>query len=161
LAVYENYGDIVYTEVFQNYIHSAKLKVRLCRAFDPESKGKIEAVIKYLKYNFARNRLFTDIDTFNEDCLKWLKRTGNGKVHSITKKIPAEVFTLEKEHLEPISHFRFDQQINSSITYPVRKINTVLYKQNRYQVPIDTYLPGKVVALKPLSYLGQYPIHLL
>ncbi len=122
-------------------------RLRLCRAFDPESKGKIEAVIKYLKYNFARNRLFIDTDSFNDEYLKWLGRTGNGKMHIITKKIPAEVFTLEKEHLDPIPHFRFDQQIHTSVTYPVRKNNTVLYKQNRYQVPTGTYLPGREVEI--------------
>lgn len=147
LAVDENYGDIVYTEVFQNYIHSTKLRVRLCRAFDPESKGKIEAVIKYLKYNFARNRLYADIETFNDECVAWLKRTGNGKVHSVTKKIPAQVFALEQQHLEPIPHYRFGQQIDINVTYPVRKNNTVLYKQNRYQVPKGTYVPGKEVKI--------------
>ena len=40
LSVSENAGDIIYTEGFQNYLDSAKFQVRLCRAFDPESKGK-------------------------------------------------------------------------------------------------------------------------
>ena len=99
LAVSENFGDIIYTEGFQTYIDTMKYKVRLCRGFDPQSKGKVEAVVKYVKYNFAINRIFIDIDSFNEDSFKWLDRTGNGKKHEITKKIPAEVFALEKKHL--------------------------------------------------------------
>lgn len=86
LAVSENGGDIIYTEMFQNYIDSARFQVRLCRAFDPESKGKIEAVVKFAKYNFAKYRIFDDINTFNDDSFKWLERTGNKKVHEITKK---------------------------------------------------------------------------
>ena len=46
LAVSENSGDIIYTEGFQNYLNSVRFKIRLCRAYDPESKGKIEAVVK-------------------------------------------------------------------------------------------------------------------
>lgn len=147
LTVSENNGDIIYTEGFQNYIHTMKYKVRLCRGFDPESKGKIEAVVKYAKYNFAINRTFIDIDLFNEDCLKWLDRTGNGKKHEITKKVPTKVFTLEKEHLQPVPELFEKNSSDISLTYAVRKNNIVLYKQNRYQVPKGTYCPGKEVKL--------------
>jgi len=138
LAVSENGGDIIYTEGFQNYLDSARFKVRLCRAFDPESKGKIEAVVKFAKYNFAKHRIFEDINSFNEDSLKWLERTGNKKVHEVTKKVPAEVFTLERDHLKPIPNLFNNKIDNNSLTYIVRKDNTVLYKQNRYQVPKGT-----------------------
>ncbi|OPJ63386.1 IS21 family transposase [Clostridium oryzae] len=147
LTVSENNGDIIYTEGFQNYIDIMKYKVRLCRAFDPESKGKIEAVVKFAKYNFANHRTI-DISSLNEDCLKWLDRTGNGKIHETTKKIPAEVFPLEKEHLAPISNSFEKISSDNSLTYSVRKDNTVFYKQVRYQVPKGTYKPGKEVKLK-------------
>ncbi|KKH69179.1 hypothetical protein DU75_03615, partial [Methanosarcina mazei] len=147
LAVSENNGDIIYTEGFQNYISSMGFKTRLCRAYDPESKGKIEAVVKFAKYNFAKHRVFEDIDSFNEDSFKWLDRTGNTKVHEITRKVPKEVFALEKEHLLKVPSLFKNIQLNNSLTYCVRKNNTILYKQNRYQVPKGTYRPGKEVKL--------------
>ena len=49
----------------------------LCRKSDPESKGKIENVMKYVKYNFADSCKFINIDNWNERCLAWLKGTGN------------------------------------------------------------------------------------
>lgn len=147
LAVSENNGDIIYTEGFQNYISIMKFKVYLCRGSDPESKGRVEAVVKYAKYNFADHRIFIDIETFNDQCMEWLKRRGNGKKHEIIQKIPGEVFTLEKEYLIPVSEFRniFPADI---LTYSVRKDNTVLYKSNRYRVPKGTYRPGLKVKLK-------------
>lgn len=147
LTVSENNGDIIYTEAFQNYIDMMKFKVRLCRGYDPQSKGKIEAVVKYAKYNFAKNRTFIDIDSFNEDSLKWLDRTGNGKKHEITRRVPAEVFALEKEHLMQVPQLFEKYSTNISLIYAVRKNNTILYKQNRYQVPKGTYSPGKEVKL--------------
>ncbi len=147
LTVAENNGDIIYTEGFQNYIDTMKYKVRLCRGHDPQSKGKIEAVVKYAKYNFAVNRIFIDIESFNDDSFKWLDRTGNCKKHEITKKVPAEVFTLEKEHLLPIPELFDKSSTDISLTYAVRKNNIILYKQNRYQVPKGTYTPGKEVKL--------------
>lgn len=128
LAVSENGGDIIYTEMFQNYIDSARFQVRLCRAFDPESKGTIEAVVKFAKYNFAKHRIFDDIYAFNDDSFKWLERTGNKKVHEVTKKVPAEVFTLEKEHLLQVPNLFLNIESNNSLTYMVQKNNTVLFK---------------------------------
>ena len=138
LAVSENKGDIIYTAGFQSYLDIMKFKVFLCHGADPETKGQVEAVVKYAKYNFADHRTFTDISEFNEKCLEWLERRGNGKEHETTKKIPAEVFNLEKEYLQPVPMFR--NFISEDIlTYGVRKDNTVLYKSNRYRVPKGTY----------------------
>ena len=102
-----------------------KYKIRLCIGFDPESKGKVEAVVKYAKYNFAINRTFIDVDSFNEDSFKWLIRTGNGKKHEITKKIPAEVFALEKKHLLLVPGLFEKSSSDISLTYAVRKNNIV------------------------------------
>lgn len=144
LAVSENDGDIIYTEGFQNYVNELNFEVYLCRGADPESKGKIENVVKYAKHGFAEHRIYNDIESFNLDCLAWLKRTANAEEHGTTKKIPAEVFALEKEYLVPVSnHNNYDS--NRSITYQVRKDNLVVYKGNRYRVPRGTYAPGKKV----------------
>lgn len=144
LAVSENQGDIVYTEGFQNYINEIRFDVFLCRGADPESKGKVENVVKYAKHGFAEHRILHDIESFNEECIAWLKRTGNAEEHGTTKKIPAEVFALEKEYLLPVPNYSFTTA-DESITYQVRKDNIVLYKGNRYRVPKGTYCPGKKV----------------
>jgi transposase len=149
LTVSENYGDIIFTEGFEVFRKAMKFKVRLCRGFDPESKGKIEAVVKYVKINFARYRIFKGLATLNDEAIKWLERTGNAKIHDITKKIPAEVFALEKQHLLPAPEMFSSKHSDDILTYPVRKDNTIMYKQNRYQLPKGTYSPGKKVELIP------------
>ena len=146
MAVSENNGDIIFTEAFETYKSVTRFKVFLCHGFDPETKGKIEAVVKYVKNNFAKNRKFKDIETFNEDCIKWLERRGNGKKHSITQKRPVEVFALEKEYLTPTQTYEAVAS-RDSVTYQVRKDNTVLYCSNRYRVPKGTYKPGFRVRL--------------
>lgn len=145
LAVSENNGDIIYTAGFQNYINEMKFSVFLCRGADPESKGKVENVVKYAKHGFAEHRKFKDIDSFNADCLKWLERTGNKEKHGTTHKRPVEEFAIEKEYLVPVSEYSFTSAVNESITYPIRKDNIVLYKGNRYRVPKGTYDRSKRV----------------
>lgn len=145
LAVSENHGDIIYTAGFQSFINEMKFDVYLCHGADPESKGKVENVVKFAKHGFAEHRTLTDIDSFNEDCIAWLKRTANHDVHGTTHKRPEEVFALEKEHLIPVQEYSFAAVNNESISYPVRKDNIVLYKGNRYRVPKGTYSKEKRV----------------
>ena len=146
VAVSENYGDIIYTQEFEKFKQTMGFKVRLCRKSDPESKGMVEAVIKYLKYNFADHRLFTDINTFNQECLDWLDRTGNAKVHGTTKKVPAQVFLLEKQYLKPIP-FLYKTPVDI-LTRTVKKDNTISYYSNRYTVPYGTYKPDLKLKVK-------------
>ncbi|MGL5984845.1 MAG: hypothetical protein ACRCZ1_06245, partial [Cetobacterium sp.] len=122
-------------------INTMNFKVHLCRAYDPESKGKIEAVVKFVKNNFAKHRIFSNIEDFNDLCFDWLKRTGNAKEHSTIKKVPEEMFILEKEHLQQVPPFLFakEESSNNIVPYSLSKDNTVTYKSNRYQLPKEIY----------------------
>ncbi|WCK56232.1 IS21 family transposase [Aneurinibacillus sp. Ricciae_BoGa-3] len=102
LVVSENAGDILYTAEFEKYRQAMGFQIRLCRAYDPESKGRIEAVIKYAKNHFAHHRTYRDLASFNQECRDWLERTANSSVHGTTEKVPAQVFSDEKDHLKPI-----------------------------------------------------------
>jgi transposase len=135
----ENHGDLIFTQAFSSYLKKRKFRVRMCKKADPESKGKIVKVIDFVKSNYARHRTFYNIDKWNEDCLSWLQRRGNGKTHGTTRKIPAEVFIEEKKYLKPVlDKIKFNQPM-LSLTYQVRKDNTVPIKGNRYTVPKGTY----------------------
>jgi len=151
IAVSENAGDVLLTTEFQAYVKERKFKVYLCRKADPESKGMIENVVKYIKGNFADSRVFKDIDDWNERAWSWLERTGNRNVHHTTKKRPIEVFTLEKQHLLPVSLLLSKESTPVHIlTRNVGKDNTVRYASNRYSVPVGTYqsLPNNEVFIE-------------
>lgn len=148
LVVSENAGDVILTSEFQTYREERKLCLFVCRKADPESKGRIENVVGFVKHNFAKNRVFHHIEQWNEQCMAWLERTGNGKVHNTTKKRPVDVFALEKQHLRPVTSAITFSSINSSITRTVRKDNTIVYFANRYSVPLGTYTKSKQVYIE-------------
>lgn len=148
ILVSENAGDLILTGEFQAYRESRKLNLFMCRKSDPESKGRIENVVGFVKKNFAKNRIFHNIETWNERSNAWLERTGNGKVHNTTKKRPVEVFALEKQHLRPVATKITLSSIDSSITRTVRKDNTIIYLSNRYSVPLGTYNKHKEVYIE-------------
>jgi hypothetical protein len=135
----ENHGELVYTHAFAQYMQKRKFLVYMCRKSDPESKGRIENVVGFVKKNFAHNRTFYNVERWNEDCINWLQRRGNGKVHGTTKKIPAQVFIEEQKYLRPVLEKIQLKSTTLSITYQVRKDNTVPIGGNRYSVPLGTY----------------------
>ena len=117
MVVNENYGELIYTKQFEQFRKKMGFKLWVCRPGDPESKGRIEAVVKYMKYGFAANRTFTNISKWNQSCLDWLDRTANKKSHGTTKKVPAEVFALEKQYLikcPPLLRHKFNIYPNTS-----------------------------------------------
>lgn len=86
----ENLGDPILTDTFQSYVSQMDFEPVFCRAADPESKGMVENCVKYLKNNFLKGREYVSDERLNEECLGWLERTGNGKVHSTTRLVPKE-----------------------------------------------------------------------
>lgn len=134
--VKENLGDLVLTEQFQAFCKAMPFEVHFCRKSDPQSKGKVENVVKYIKQNFLYNRPFVDIDILNRESNEWLARTANGMPHAVTKQKPVELWEKERQHLLEIPPYTFNQP---DPVYPVRQDNAVYYKSNTYSLPEGTY----------------------
>ena len=141
LLVDENKGDLVMTEAFRRYTDYRGFKVHFCRKSDPQSKGKVENVVKYHKYNFLRGRAFIDIFILQGENLAWLKRTANAKVHSTTKSVPYEEWLTEKTYLKPVTGLYEVQRVTDK--RDVSKDNVISHKGNFYRVPRGTYHPPK------------------
>jgi len=141
LLVDENKGNLILTEAFRSYHQSCPFKLRFCRKSDPESKGKVENVIKYIKYNFLRGRSYFGIPLLNDQVIEWLRRTANSKVHSTTQKVPAIEWALEKEHLSPLNQIFSIAPENPS--YNVRKDNVIFFKGCSYSLPMGTFQKPK------------------
>ena len=137
ILVDENKGNLVLTDGFRKYVQQRGFKLHFCRKADPESKGKIENVIKYIKFNFLRGRKYVDDATLNGQALEWLYRTANSKTHAATRKIPEQEWMIEKDHLKPFNEILVPQQPLQG--YTVRKDNTIAFKGNFYQLPSGTY----------------------
>lgn len=145
MAVSENAGDIVFTEAFDAYKRYAGFNIRLCKGNDPESKGKIENVVKYVKGNYLACRIYHGIAELNTGGIAWLDRCANAKIHETTKLIPDKVFASERKYLKTVPSIESPPEAKSAI---VRKTNVVHFKQNRYEVPKGTYFPGRVVYIE-------------
>lgn len=132
----ENLGDYRLTSEFSAFYKSQSFTAVFCRKADPQSKGKVENVVKYVKQNFLRGRKYVNIELLNQEAVSWLSRTANAKIHSGTRLIPSEQWEKEKPFLLPLKP-RANQPKTQS--YKVRKDNTVMYRSNYYSLPLGTY----------------------
>ena len=134
----ENLGDYILVNEFSSFHRKFHFKPIFCRKSDPESKGKVENVVKYVKYNFLKGRRFTDIDTLNAELLSWMDRTANGLAHGTTKLIPKKELDIETSYLLPYNGTPVLEN-EVMLTYKVLKDNTINYRSNFYSVPLGTY----------------------
>lgn len=136
LVVDENMGEVLLTAAFKAYVGSAGFKLHFCRKADPQSKGKVENVVGYVKKNFLYNRAYVDLEGLNSQALAWLGRTANHLPHNVTKTSPQSQHLIEQEHLTPYKPIPMK---NEPRAYHVRKNNTISYRSNFYSLPEGTY----------------------
>ncbi len=155
----ENKGDLALTTAFRNYSRDCGFKLHFCRKADPQSKGKIENVVKYIKQNFLYNRPFCSIEILNAEALSWLERTANKLPHGFTRKSPASEWETEKPFLQPLNNTVIPTK-PEAVPYTVRIDNSFSYKGNFYSLPSATYKGRgtKVLLEKQENYVVIYDL---
>lgn len=153
----ENLGDYMLATDFRSYRDERHLSVVFCRKADPQSKGKVENVVKYVKNNFLRSRTFYNIDRLNQEVLSWLERTGNGSIHASTRLVPRQEWMKEKEYLRVFTPVHFNYE-STPKAYTVRKDNTISYHGNFYTLPYGTFNAGDT-QLFPVEKDGMLMIY--
>jgi len=158
MVVSENRGDIIYTKDFKQFIEEMGLKMYVCRKNDPESKGKIENLIKFIKRNFLSVRDFENIEEAKERLSKWLNRRANGKISLATRRIPQEMFSEEKAYLRtfPNSIYRKDTS-NSRERRKADIMGQISVNAGKYPVPLE-YRDREVEIYKTTERLFIYDI---
>ena len=123
--------DSEWNSMFEDFFKHYGFIPRLCRPYRPQTKGKIENTIGYVKRDFFLGGKFSSFENLNYQTLEWLKRV-NSSIHGTTYEIPLE--RLKEENL-----ILLDQVP----PYKVVKIETrkvsrdcyVSYLGNKYSIP--------------------------
>lgn len=135
-------SDSEYNKKFLDYAGYYGFNPVLCRPYRPQTKGKVENGVKYVKNNFYAGEEFRTISEINQKCKEWLDKVNN-RVHATTKEKPFE--RLKRENL--ISMCNKVEYDLSEIIY--RKVQTdcrVCFRSNFYSVPYK--YAGKEISLK-------------
>jgi mannitol/fructose-specific phosphotransferase system IIA component len=153
LLVEERMGELLLTGEFRDYVFEQGFQLHFCRKADPQSKGKVENVVKYVKNNFLYARPWYDLQTLQGQAMAWLQRTGNAMPHSTTRKIPLEEWQNEQPYLRRWVSVKI---LPSYILRTVRKDNTFAYLGNFYSVPQGTF---KTKDTMVMIWLKQEELH--
>jgi transposase len=158
VAIKEEFREVWFNEEFYRYATYCKFEIRVCEGYDPESKGKVEAGVKYVKNSFFYAEQFDSIEDLNSCQLKWLNEAANVRIHGTTKRKPEAAFDAEeraklKPYLRPLSIIIESQ----GVTRAVDKTSLLSYKSNKYSVPMK-YQSSKVMLKEEQSRLLIFDI---
>lgn len=84
----------VWNSKFADFASDMGFVPKVCRVRRPQTKGKVERLVQYVKNNFLPGRTFTGLDDLNLQALEWCKKADR-KVHGTTGKIPLEELSNE------------------------------------------------------------------
>ena len=119
---------------------------RVCRPYRPETKGKIESTIGFVKGNFWPGIGFDSLRGLNQQSLAWCVEV-NGRAHATTREIPQTRFP--QEGLTPLNgQPAYDTSYVSH--RQVAKDCLFSYRGNRYSVP-HVYAGKSVLVREPLA----------
>ncbi len=133
--------DSEFNKKFVDFAGYYGFKPILARPYKPNTKGKVENTVDYVKDNFLNGEEFT-FQEINTQRILWLNKVHN-LVHCTTKEKPIERF--KKENLISIEN----KNLYDTSTVSYRKIfsdSHFCFKANRYSVPYK--YAGKEIGIK-------------
>ena len=117
---------------------------RVCKAYTPQTKGKVERSINFVKQSFWAGVHFTNIDDLNRQASAWCERI-NARVHRTTHERPLD--RREREPLSPLPQaFAWERFATEE-----RKVSWdgyLSYDGVLYGLPSEPPLAGTVVQVR-------------
>jgi transposase len=119
---------------------------RVCHPYRPQTKGKIESTIRYIKGSFWPGLSFDSLQELNRQALAWCGEA-NQRVHATTREIPQVRFAHEG-----LTALNGQPAYDTSYVShrQVAKDCLVAYRGNRYSVP-HVHAGRAVIVREPLD----------
>lgn len=95
IALEHSRTRVTFNEALLDFAGRFGFRPQLCRPYRPQTKGKVERTIGYVKDAFLVGRVFRDLDDMNAQALAWLEVESNVRVHATTGEVPAHRLLLE------------------------------------------------------------------
>jgi transposase len=124
-------GTVRFNPRYLDFASALGFTPRPHQPYRPQTKGKVESGVRYVKGNFWVGLHFTDVEDINAQARVWLETVANPRVHGTTGDVPFHRLALE--HLQPLPAQRFDTSLISP--RQVGRDGLVSYQGNHYSVP--------------------------
>jgi transposase len=149
----ETDGQLRFNKKFLGFAAYYGFVPRVCRPYRPETKGKIESTVRFVKQNFWPGMAFDSMMDLNQQARVWMEKV-NRQAHSTTREVPYERLPHERLLL-------LDEQPDYDTSYMadrcVAKDCLLSYRGNRYSVPFR--YAGKTVLVREPVRGGNIQIY--
>lgn len=139
-----NFTNVVFNEKFSQFAKDACFSCRACRAFRPETKGKVEILAKIMNRLKAYNGEFSN----QYDLIKIVDEmniTLNKEIVQGINQRPIDRFKKEKNTLTPVNIELLKPYFIRQKEYKVSNESMITFKGKKYSVP--TAYIGKYVTV--------------
>jgi transposase len=145
VVIHEIFRELELNQRFHQYATAAGFHIRVCEGYDPESKGKVESGVKYVKQNGLYGETFTDWKCLETYVAEWLDTVANKRVHGTTGQQPWVHYDHEEKvkmqsYLAPSC---LENRSAAQKTRQVDKTSLISWQSNKYSVPM-AYQSAKV-----------------
>lgn len=134
VVIEEMFREVTFNDRFYHYASQIGLDIRVCEGYDPESKGKVEAGVKYVKGDCLYGDRFTDWSALVRHVQSWLDDVANMRTHGTTGEIPRVVYdTREQDKMN--AYIAVDMPAEQS-QRKADKTGLISFRANKYSVPM-------------------------
>jgi transposase len=130
-------GEIIWNPVFRDFASYWGFTPRLCRSYRAQTKGKIEAGVKYVRRNFLcglQGREPGSMTDLNAQLREWVWSVANQRVHGTTHECVKERWDADQRALSPtvgrLPYPHVDDELRK-----VARDAYVAWQGSRYSVP--------------------------
>ena len=138
-------GHIVWNATFKAFAEYWSFEPRVCQPYRAQTKGKVEAGVKYFKGNFLPGRTFVDDVDLHEQLTEWSVTIADMRIHGTTHERPIERFAQEHAALVPTAS-QPSFRLEAPLARIVAEDYLVSVDTNRYSVPFT--LIGQTVEVR-------------
>ncbi len=96
-------GRLVENPEFLRFSRHWSFRIRACRPYRAQTKGKVERPVRYIRDNFFYGQEFVSDDDLNARILLWLDGVANVRIHGTLKERVADRFDRERPSLSPMA----------------------------------------------------------
>src|SRR5690606_10587806 len=134
----EQYRELTFNPRFHEFATTAGFRIHACEGYDPQSKGKVEAGVKYVKQDGPYGEEFASEQDLRHHVQHWLETVANARVHGTTERVPREHFEQEeRQHLRAyLSPSSLTDQGTRAQPRRADKTGLISWKSNKYSVPM-------------------------
>lgn len=144
-------GEVKWQPTFSDLAGYYGFTPRLCRAYRPQTKGKVESGIGYIRKSFLLAQYGqepTGVEDLQGRLRAWTAEVANVRVHGTTHRVVRDAWAEEKQHLRSVVG-RPAYPLVDKADEQVRVVSRdafVAYQSNRYSVPWQA--SGKEVVVR-------------